>query len=515
MKRFFCALLCAVLLCGLTACADWDEQEQFDTLAQYYRAESKEPDTALTDFVLPYSAGETLDPVTCADGYQLTLTRLLYQGLYELDAQWAPQPVLAAGCSYDSPSRTYTVTLRSDAVFSDGTPLTAADAAATLERARLSARYAARLSHVRAVAASGTDLRIELDRDDRQFPALLDIPIVKSGTESRLVPVGTGPYVLTEDDRGDCLVPSQYYPRQEALPFTRISLLSFKSPESAAYAFSARDIQLLFSDLTATDATALTGSGETVDAPTSTLHFIGFNLRSTLLADVRVRRALSYCLDRDALIDAYLLGHARAAQFPLSPQSALYPDDLEDAASPEDFAAAMEEAGLCSDTPRRLTLLVNRENSFKTAMAQAAAERMSAYDLQVTVSALPWEEYLYALENGSFDLYYGELTLTADWDASSLMGTGGALNYGGFSDPELDALLQAAQAAPESGRESALRNLCLRFHRELPLLPLCFTNRSLLLSAGAVEGVSPTAANAFYGLENWTVHIREVTRSAK
>ena len=123
MKRFFCALLCAVLLCGLSACADWDEQEQFDTLAQYYRAESKEPDTALTDFVLPYSAGETLDPVTCADGYQLTLTRLLYQGLYELDAQWAPQPVLAAGCSYDSQSRTYTVTLRSDAVFSDGTPI--------------------------------------------------------------------------------------------------------------------------------------------------------------------------------------------------------------------------------------------------------------------------------------------------------------------------------------------------------------------------------------------------------
>ena len=42
-------------------------------------------------------------------------------------------------------------------------------------------------------------------------------------------------------------------------------------------------------------------------------------------------------------------------------------------------------------------------------------------------------------------------------------------------------------------------------------LCLCFSNRSLLLSAGAVDNASPTASDPFYGMENWQVHIKGIS----
>lgn len=51
----------------------------------------------------------------------------------------------------------------------------------------------------------------------------------------------------------------------------------------------------------------------------------------------------------------------------------------------------------------------------------------------MTVTALPWADYTAALAAGSFDLYYGEVRLTADWNLAPLLATGGRLNYGGWS----------------------------------------------------------------------------------
>ena len=55
-----------------------------------------------------------------------------------------------------------------------------------------------------------------------------------------------------------------------------------------------------------------------------------------------------------------------------------------------------------------------------------------------------------ALAAGKFDLYYGEVKLTADWDLRSLLATGGALNYGGYSDAALDSLLAACRISPQA-----------------------------------------------------------------
>ena len=167
----------------------------------------------------------------------------------------------------------------------------------------------------------------------------------------------------------------------------------------------------------------------------------------------------------------------------------------------------MVRAGYSGETTVRLTLLVNTENSFKLDAARRIAQDLSHHGLQISVKALPWEQYLLALQNGEFDLYYGECRLSADWDLRSLVGTGGALNFGGYTSARTDALLSAAMSAGEAERAEAMLTLCTQLQQDSPILPICFKNVSVLLPSGAVESITPTAANPFYGLTDWQIDL--------
>ena len=202
-------------------------------------------------FTLPYDPDQTLDPVTCADGIQQVAGSLIYEGLFRLDRQLEPQPWLCQSYTYDAASLTYTFTLRSGVTFSDGSPLTAADAAATLRRAKSSQRYSARLAHVAAVSAGDGVVIVTLSRPDAGLPALLDIPIVKSGTEESLTPVGTAPYYFTTDEEGACLASHSGWWRGESRPVERISLSAARDREAMLEFLAVHEDALLRTNLTA------------------------------------------------------------------------------------------------------------------------------------------------------------------------------------------------------------------------------------------------------------------------
>lgn len=182
---------------------------------------------------------------------------------------------------------------------------------------------------------------------------------------------------------------------------------------------------MITADLIGTEPITATGNISYEDADTTVLQFLGFNTARAPFQDSAARRALGLGINRETLVSAVLSGHARAAQFPVSPVSPLYPAELESLYSYDDFAAAMEAAGLNTGRTRTVTLLVNQENTFKVSAAEHIAQALSDFDLQIQVEALPWEEYAAALAAGNFDLYYGEVRLPANWDLSALVGTGG------------------------------------------------------------------------------------------
>ena len=512
MKRVISLILSILLLLSLVGCGEWEDSQDdlYETLAGYFgTTEQEEPQPALTSFALPYLPDETADPITCLDGAQKTLGTLIYETLFALDPTFEPQLSLAESCVYDDASRTYTITVRRGIRFSDGTELTAKDVVYSINRARNSQRYSTRLADISSVGSSEYTVTIRLNRSNAFLAARLDIPIIKNGTGSNNWPIGTGPYYYLNDASGAHLAINPLWWQQKALPLQRIELLRSKDSDTMSYAFYSREIQLLMCDLTSTSTSNVYGSGTYTDAATTTMQYIGINTARAHLNNAALRRALGLGIDREGCIDAFLLGHGIAAQSPLSPVSALYPDALDVAFSPYNFDMAMDQAGYSDGQTISLKLLVNQENSFKVDAATRIAADLSHHDLQINVVALPWEEFLLALQSGNYDLYYGECRLTADWDLRALVGTGGSLNYSGYSNAETDALLDAYLCAPQEQRAEAMESLCRHLAQEAPILPICFKNVSVLLPSGAVESITPTAANPFYNLTEWKIDIEQ------
>ena len=95
------------------------------------------------------------------------------------------------------------------------------------------------------------------------------------------------------------------------------------------------------------------------------------------------------------------------------------------------------------------------------------------------------------------------MRLTADWDISALVRSGGALNYGGYADEPCETLLDAFLA--EESEQSAAA-LCRYLGQSAPFAPIAFKSLSVLTPEGLVEGLTPTVSSPFYGFEGWTVH---------
>ncbi len=513
-QAILCLLLSAVLLCT-SGCGSWDESDDpLGELSDFYQTENEEPaPEPLTAFTLPYIAGSTLDPINAAEPVQQAVGALLYEGLFALDEQYQLTNVLADSWQYDSERMVWTIRIKSGAVFSDGSAVTAQDAAATLERARQSARYGGRLREVTSVTAQDGAVVIVLSSPLASLPYRLDIPIVKDGTESRTVPVGSGPYVFVKDEDGAYLsVNTRWWQDRSLPPLARIELKHCKDRDSALYAFSSREIQLLTLDLTDGSDAGFSGSGDYIDTATTVMQFVGMNTRREPLDNSALRRALSIGIDRTALVSSCLLGHGTAAQLPASPAYIGYDTALETPYNAASYVRALNEAlgPMAEDeSPLALTLLVNDESSFRVSAAEEVAMYLTGSRITVTVEAVPWDTFLARLENGEFDLYYGECRLTADWDVSALVGEGGSLNYGGYANDETERLLGVCRTAAEASRGTALTALWQHLTEDAPIAPVCFKSMSVLTTEGVVSGLTPTETDPFRVLGQWEIHLEK------
>ncbi|MDE6456171.1 MAG: ABC transporter substrate-binding protein [Dysosmobacter sp.] len=506
MRRIKIMAAALAAACLLTGCAQPElPEEPEDVLPPFGEEEPADEDRAVLPerFALPYMPGRSLDPLDCADGMQQVAASLLYEGLFRLDGRFEPQPCLCVSYTHDETASRYTFVLREGAAFSDGSPLTARDVKASLDRARESERYRSRLSGIASVSASGNSVTVSLNSPNAALAALLDVPIVKP--QNGPAPLGTGPYFYAEEETGAYLIANQSWWQGEGQPVERIALVEAPDEAAMLYRFSSHEVQLITADLTGVTAVSTTGSVGCVDAETSVLQYVGCNTSRSPLDSPALRRCLSAGINRANVSGAYLSGHGRPAAFPVSPVSELYPADLEEGYSLDGFAAAMAESGYTPERP--LTLLVNEENRFKTAIAAYLAEAWTAGGVPVEVQALPWEEYAAALEAGDFDLYYGEVRLTADWDLGSLLEPAGALNYGHWSNPDTSRLL--AEFAGAENRAAAMRALCAHLKDQAPILPVCFKSFSVLTQAEVAEGLAPTAAEPFYALGQCVIHLKE------
>jgi len=507
MKRIPALLLASAVLIGaLSGCSP---APAADTPAPS-ESTPPAPTPAPTPQVLTLPCTDTggLHPLTAGSTMDLALCGLVFEGLYTMDAHFSPQPCLCSGSSVSEDGLVWTFSLRPGVTFSDGSPLTAEDAARSLQAARESALYASRLSGVTAISTAEGAVRITLSAPNGFLPALLDLPIFK---ESDGGAIGTGPYVWSD---GPSLTARAGWWQGAALPVPAISLYPVANNEELVRAFDTGSITLLSVDYSDSDRPGFSGNFETTDLPTGTLLYLGFQCLEGHCADGALRAALSRCLDRETICSLLFARHAAAAAVPIHPAASFYPDSADRALSYDPQAADQALAGLGYVKDENgllerdghalvLTMVVNGGNALHTQLAAWYQNALKERGVTLTVRSLPWEEYTAALAAGAFDLYLAETRLTSDFDPTVLLS--GALNYGGYDSQALGSLPAQYRAAGEDGRGAAAEALYAQFAREPSFAAICFKSQSMLTQWGQVSGMTPTQQNLFYRFSDWTL----------
>jgi peptide/nickel transport system substrate-binding protein len=365
----------------------------------------------------------TADPRAAVTNYDSKLTRLVTSGLTAVDTQtMTPRLELAAKIEWPD-DRTIDVTLRDDARFSDGSPVTAGDVAGTymnvLAPDSMSASHKLlndRFSSVDAVAPLVA--RFHLKAPLATFLSDVDFGIISFHGSVHGAPppsdhvIGAGPYQLSAlTSTSASLVPNPYYfGKRPALPHVEIKFVRDSAARLLMLVGGSVDLiqNAVRPDLVAAIRDRPRVHVET--SPSALLTYLMMNNDDKVLGDRRVRRAIALALDRPAIIAAKLGGLARPATGLLPPMHWAYSGDV--ARWDHDLAAArqlLDDAGLrdpdgAGPAPRLSLVYKTSADTFRVAIARVIAAQLAEVGISVEVRPFEFATFFADVKKGAYQI---------------------------------------------------------------------------------------------------------------
>ena len=480
-------------------------------------------------FTLRYEPAISMNPLITRNRDNIVLSSLLYESLFYLDENLYPIPMLCVGWDTED-NTTFTFEIMPDVAMHDGSTLTAADVAYSINQARRSGRrHAGKLRTITsATATDDLTVTIVLESANARLIRLLDIPIIKSGSSESRLPPGTGPYIFPAEDAMR-LTRFTEYRHYSDLPLTTIHLIECQDNEITEM-FDDGRLSLLWDDPTDSFDIRINRHHEPRFFNTTAMQYIGFNANSFVLRNADVRRAIGLAIEHQYIVDNIMNvprpNQTVASPVAISPVFDMYDTFWERRGNDPlvDMAALFERAGLYDINETSLlempdgyggyskfTLLfiVNIENSHKLATANYLADRLRSFGLDVTVRALPWSQFIADLEKGEFDIYYGETLLGADFNLTPLLMPGDQnLNFGRTAHtsykPMIDDFLAAGtqEEVSEAG-ESLIREIIVN----APFVPILYKRHAIYSPMGVITGASPGQSGVFYNFHEWSIDL--------
>ncbi|MEW7314937.1 ABC transporter substrate-binding protein [Buttiauxella gaviniae] len=466
----------------------------------------------------------SLDPVKAVGLPEIQVIRDLFEGLVNQNEKGELEPGVATKWQSND-NRTWTFTLRDNARWSDGTPVTAQDFVYSWQRLvdpKNTSPFAwfaalAGINNAQAIidgkmpadklgvtAVDAKTLRIQLDKPVPYFPnltanfSLYPVPkavVEKFGNEwtkpGNLV--GNGAYTLQDRIVNEKLVAVQnknYWDNGKTV-ITKVTFIPINQESSATKRYLAGDIditesfpknlyQKLLKDI----------PGQVYTPPQLGTYYYAFNTQKGPTADPRVRLALSMTIDRHIMAEKVLgTGEKPAWRFTpdvtagFKPETSPFEQMTQEEANVQ-AKTLLQAAGYGPTKPLKLTLLYNTsENHQKIAIAVASMWKKNL-GVDVKLQNQEWKTYIDSRNTGNFDV------IRASWVGDynepstflSLLTASHSGNISRFNSPEYDKILQqASQENTDVARNKDYNMAEKIIQQQAPIAPIYqYTNGRLI-----------------------------------
>lgn len=528
MKKLLSLLLLAAMLLALCACAASPAQPTGETTAANPQETSSE--TSSEPSTLVYGSGD-YTRINPAMDEHCEINLLLFDGLTAHDGENNVVPGLAESWDFDEQTNTYTFHLKSGVTWHDGEPFTAADVKFTIEAIMNpdnGSENAPNFEDVEEITVTD-DLTISF-RLSAPNVAFLDYMTMAILPEHLLEgedmqtsdffrsPVGTGPYKLSSWDVGQAIVleKNESYFKGPA----NIDRIIFKIvPDDNAQAVQLESGELDLALLDPKNAQNFVGKDGFVcyDMKTSDYRGILFNFWNDYWTENKdIIPAVCCALDRQAIIDAVLLGQGMPAYGPL--QRNIYNNENvehydynpEKAKSIlESVGCTMGESGYYERNGAEIGFVISvmAGEQDRIDIAQAAAQQLREVGIHCTVdipAKMDWGGQQACL------IGWGS-PFDADDHTYKVFGTDKGANYSGYSNEKVDEYLTKARESSDPAVRKEYYDL---FQVALANDPayafICYIDANYVASA-RLHGISTDTVmghhgvGIFWNVREWTL----------
>lgn len=473
------------------------------------------------------------------NGYAVDGISPFYDGLLrpKADPGQGAMPELAPALAADPPTatddqRTWTVKLRDDVTFSDGSALDSGDVAATY-RAVIDPASASKVADAfRMIKRIDTldphTVVFHLKAPTPNFATRLTLGILPakaieknkpaSDWQVNRHPIGTGAYELASLTSNTAVVQARndYWRTTPALK----SVTYQTYDDTSAMANAVANDQIDGAAVPPRAAAHVAGNDHRViTARTADWRGISLPSNNPFTADVDVRRALNIGIDRQKIIDDVLDGHGTVASTPVG---AFYGDAYNPAAhfdyDPDAASAALDKAGWKTNAhgirekngkAARLTILYPADDSLRADLAAALARQLKALGVAVRTQGSNWDDILGRMKHDAVVYAGGQQPYDVNQQLRGPLHT--RTRTSGFLDnpadlevPGLDQVIDAAAREPDADKAAADYRRAQALYVKAPTwLIIGFLEHTYVADTSGWRTAGTTFEPHSHGTANW------------
>jgi peptide/nickel transport system substrate-binding protein len=491
------------------------------------------------------NAPSGFNPLEWSDVAQNTVTAILFQPLVELDDDMTYKPMLADSIETKD-NKTFTVKLNPNAKWTDGQPVTADDVLFTVQmisNPKVPATVASNFNLLEGLDKNGKNTSgaseiagiKKIDDHTVEFltKAPVDLDLFKDGIGIKLKTI---PKHIVKD-----IDPEKFYQNEFVQKPTvtdgPFKLVEYKKGQYVQFAAN-KDFfkgapkldEVYMKIMPGANITAQLQSGE-IDMNEPNIGLIPFEdyekvktmsnvtaetagMQSTIqtlmingntIPDVKVRRAISYAINRQMILDNLLKGDGEMIELPYFGSSkfvnkniALTPYD------PEKAKQLLQEAGW--DMSKPIKFDVPTGNKVREQVADIITDNLKSIGLNIEVQKYDFVTSLSTAKKGNYDIYIvGIPQYPMNPDVSTILKTGATLNISKYSNQEMDDLLAKGMNAVDPAARKAIYDQVQEiFYRDLPC-PAVFVQNNLKATSKRMVVGKTKSFGMFSNMHEWDV----------
>ncbi|MCB8878135.1 ABC transporter substrate-binding protein [Acidisoma silvae] len=405
----------------------------------------------------------SFEPVVPSDNMSIWAKLLIFQLLVRTNPSGdGVVPDLATSWDISDDKRTYTFHLNPKATFSDGTPVTSEDVAFSFGRTVYDkdSPWGSLFPKLTMETPDVHTIIFKLQQDWAPFLAAASLhgaAIVPKAYFNKVgvnvfadKPIGSGPFLLTEWKKGDSVTfgrnPHFWDPNRPYLDGVVLSIVADDNVRMLKAQSGEIDIgtQVPFNQV---DKLKHASGLDIQIVPYTRIDWIQFNEKLPVFQDVKIRQAINYAVDKEAIIKAVLFGYG---EVPTTFLPKMFMADVTDKPYPYDLAKA-KELMAASSMPTGFTVkcLINSGDTIFAQVAQIVQQMLLPLGIKISIQPEEGNTVFAQTSAGQYEMAQGYMTSDI-FDPCELVAFAGAGDEGSdsvwtfYNNPKVDQLATAA-----------------------------------------------------------------------